>query len=1193
VFRKTLKIAATFALLVAGYAGYSRGFAFLSARVVRVGSVPRIPADTALPLTARATIVLAERAFGKGHWTTDSENSVSYYDALRGDYMFFKTYARLDGGKRIRFEPFAFIKRGKKGEALKTIIAKSAVMVFDKPFDMGKSNGEPARVISARLDGDVQLRDDKGTPDRPEDDLTVALLYVEYEEQALQIRALESPIALREGQMTLDGFGVRIDLREPAVNPDGSRATGFSGARQATVLRDVRIHVADVGDSGIVPASAPRGNAPEKPREPVPGRLFCDGSLVIDFPEPTPKSTDPNAPPPPAKPTFARFNRNVVIEQGDPALPDRCDSDQLYLTFLPAETTGGTPQANAPDESTDGDDGTLSKLTLQRAEATGHAVWLRSLAQGMEGRGNELIFEKHAPESPDRIFFRGDNYTRVEQTKRFSSGEKKGQIESIDTIRTVDVTIFQGINPDDPDTIIARGPGRMESRSAKDKPITQSATWGDKLYVQTVGAGAKQRKKITLTGTPELDSPTQGNLKARDRIIAYLKSTPSGAAAAAPQGATKSLGSGGAQIDWMEAIGDVVMVTNPAPPKEGETPDGPKTMHAHDRLDVVFVAPEPAPAAPAPLTPAPAETVPAPQPKPAEEKTAKGPEPAMNVDANKVYAWVIPASGAVKGTIQRVFLRENVTIHQDAAEGKLRGTDISAKNVDLFNRGEGRMYLEAHGQDDKPAKAVTDVFMIQGPIIGMDQGEDYAWVDGKGLLYQSGDGNTAKPAKDENPDAVIETAKTEPESLAGEKTPKSLLKPKAGRGPMEIAWEQGMEFYGKPKDDAGRPLEARAIFRKGVVARTKDSTMWGGEMVAVFDQQIAFNRPKRDPKTPKLGEAEPKPQIALVHATKDVCLKKIDINPVSHVWEGLKQVNGQDVTYNKTDSTFAVDGAGTVRFVGAKKDGKSGPLGTGPKPGTPSVSRVSDTPTPGRVKPATTASTREAVPRPHPSNARPTLTPKPPPLAMTRIDFDKGMAGRFDDPEAEANEGLKGRVEADFIGPVRVIHAPIAKLFDDLDPDDPPADFYIATSKLLHVVQEPPPSSDPKAPAQVFITAEQNATATTPKHAITGDKITYDSVKDLTYVYGPLSGVTFVSQDGIGQPASLGRSSAFLYNNKTGDRQVIDPKSFVMIDPKSATRARAIDPSTISSAIANKKPKRANFKQTPRNNIERRGFNGS
>jgi hypothetical protein len=174
VFRKILKIVTTFALLVAGYAGYTRGFAFVTARVVPITSVPRIPADTSLTLTARETVRLAARAFGKEHWTTSTEDSVSYYDAQRGYWMFFKTYARLNGGRRVHFEPFALIQRGKKGEALKTIISKSADIDFDKPFDMGKAGADPARVVRARLDGDVRLRDDKGTVDRPEDDLTVS-----------------------------------------------------------------------------------------------------------------------------------------------------------------------------------------------------------------------------------------------------------------------------------------------------------------------------------------------------------------------------------------------------------------------------------------------------------------------------------------------------------------------------------------------------------------------------------------------------------------------------------------------------------------------------------------------------------------------------------------------------------------------------------------------------------------------------------------------------------------------------------------------------------------------------------------------------------------------------------------------------------------------------------------------------------
>src|SRR5262249_29300949 len=156
---------------------------------------------------------------------------------------------------------------------------------------------------------------------------------------------------------------------------------------------------------------------------------------------------------------------------------DQLDSDELRLTLFPAEREP-FPQPEAPKkdraegDGTEDDDegGPLTELTLRRAEATGHAVWLQSPAQGIKILGNQLIHTKPGPGQPDETYFRADAGKRLHLEKidyvarKPDDPEAKRTIQSITDLRTVDATIFQNGNDSSSATIVARGPGTLETR---------------------------------------------------------------------------------------------------------------------------------------------------------------------------------------------------------------------------------------------------------------------------------------------------------------------------------------------------------------------------------------------------------------------------------------------------------------------------------------------------------------------------------------------------------------------------------------------------------------------------------------------------------------------------------------------------------------------------------------------------------
>ena len=187
--------------------------------------------------------------------------------------------------------------------------------------------------------------------------------------------------------------------------------------------------------------------------------------MQIDLPEaPRPAQVGPPAP---QGPTFAQFFRNVEVLRGKAGtVPDQLNCDHLRLVPHPGPQEGrratdrGRPRRRP--RRTPSSRIRATNLTLERAEASGHNVWLFSAAQGVKARCNELIHKKQYPEMPDETYLRGDATTRlvVEKVDVATDGPDKGKVTAFTTIRTIDATIF-----DD-------GTGNANARSSPEAPAT-------------------------------------------------------------------------------------------------------------------------------------------------------------------------------------------------------------------------------------------------------------------------------------------------------------------------------------------------------------------------------------------------------------------------------------------------------------------------------------------------------------------------------------------------------------------------------------------------------------------------------------------------------------------------------------------------------------------------------------------------
>ncbi len=741
MLKKAFRVTFAFGLFVAGYAAYAQVFALVARKYQTAG--PHWTKHTE-PETAVKAKKLAERAKGKDHWSADKDLEIRIYNSERKFWMYAPTYKRLEGGKVLEFAACLIISESNDGKSLKTIESNNARVELDRAFGVVPQPGDPPsgsmKVIRARLEGDIVIRDDKGT-ENPADDMRITkLTHLDYEDASLTITS-SSDVDCLDDKSHVTGNGLLIKLRPNDAVPGVAGSSGFNGVQTLILKKDVHVELFDVGASGILPgttASAPTPPEPAKtaaktPPAPTPLDVRSTGLMQVDLPKPPPPVAV--GPPTPQGPTLVHFERNVEVlrRRSRPA----ARFAHLRQSLSHARPRRQASQARRRDEADNRDRERERRqkrrqaqrcpragqrrgrsLTLRRAVANGHNVHLVSPAQGIKASCNELIHTKFLRPAPDQTYLRGDATTRliVEKEDIATDGPNKGKVVGYTLIHTIDATIFDDGTGNDNATIVARGPGDLEAHRARDQPLERTARWEDQLTMLSVpprtvkpGQPPQLRKRLTLTGQPGFnDLLSKSTLNAKDVLVVWLapKAAPAPVAnAAKPDPGVKK--SGGLDIDELVALGDV-QLTSPG-----------KTLTARDRLDAVFESPIPTVVVDDPNRPAPVVSAPAnananangkPGDKPAEKPAERPEEPEARAIADRIWAKVLlkptdpakaktqpaPASGGLLGggsggsqaEVDVVFLRGGVRIHQDPEVGKKRGTDIKGEAVDVYKTGE-------------------------------------------------------------------------------------------------------------------------------------------------------------------------------------------------------------------------------------------------------------------------------------------------------------------------------------------------------------------------------------------------------------------------------------------------------------------------------------------------------------------------
>jgi len=689
VLKKLFKALTALTLLMGCYFVYVRAFAvavdhFRANRRSEAMMFPTHDSNSKLEAIAHA-----RTAFGPKHWSATNDLAYRYYNAERGFWMYAKQVYRIDlengvkyDGKRVRMAPFALISISRDGKNTKTIVSDEAIFDLNEPLTLSMNpDGEPLKIKHAWIERNVLIRDDRGTPNDPSDDMNVGpLTAVEYDEPTQKIESASDAV-IQDREIKISGTEMDIKLRSMDPVP-GQSAGGFRGAEYAILKRNVHVEIRDVGKSGILPGSsaAPKvaskevqvrvpsgGGVDQKSRDnaaseqPTPLDIRCDGLMRVDMPAAVPPVAV--GPPEPPAPTLVRFERNVVVLRGQiDDRPAQLTCDTLRLNLVPAEkplqpgsakidqepdqsrltsarTEAQSPAGDRAEPRTEGksvarttsidkvgatggegavepgsaeDSGVFGNLTLQRAHATGHVVWLYLPQQGMKLKMNEMIHLRQVPLKSNQTYCRGDVTRPFELDKvdmvQDENDPNYGQVTSVTHIRTIDATLFDDGSGFDSANVLARGPGQLETRPDRDQPVEHIAIWQKELIIRNIiGPDGKIEQKIVdLVGNRPcfIDKVKEASLDSAQIVRVWLKPKPAAeknssttndeiAVAASRAGARNGArddrdgvsqqGDAGFQIDRLVALNDVHLHA-PA-----------KIMTARERLDAEFVEAEPSP----------------------------------------------------------------------------------------------------------------------------------------------------------------------------------------------------------------------------------------------------------------------------------------------------------------------------------------------------------------------------------------------------------------------------------------------------------------------------------------------------------------------------------------------------------------------------------------------------------------------
>jgi hypothetical protein len=793
---------------------------------------------------------------------------------------------------RVKLDNFSIAMFGKATAAgaapeINTVRSTVAFLRFDKPIN-NLMEMSSRKLLDAELDGDIQVSNNRRTPQRDDDLLLHTKGPMYYQEDQHRIWA-SMDVELTDFQskpeptrVTARGMDIYLTTEtpgKPAAPQRKGKVESINGVERIELRSNVRMDLFVDSNSGFLasgktvskPAARPAQSPPEKAKVVI----TTAGPFSYDVTTDRARFEIPHRP--------SNYPENVEVKR----LHEQGKLDQLFCDCLELQfrrKAAGSPQVPGDDRSV--------SLEIQSAHATGHQVTITSDSEGLDAFGNDLFYDALKRRTilkgvPEMVAMKEGSEIYAQELW-LDSTEKRDSQEAT-----------------------AHGPGHIRMLDRTNGQRNLQASWTEQLLFKKEGG----LDSLTLIGNAAFEDKEHHQRMRADRLRVWFEPADKTAtpASTARQPRTSATGqergpaeAGAPTSDTqqrlkphhLEAKGHVVAdspemrVKEPtenldiwfkdAPPAElpAAVPDDGRVLSS---APAAHVAEKPdggeAPAS-APgrtITPGLLRTAPAQAPRPG---AADKPKPPIDLVARSVVVHVLRTEA--KNDLDELTCEGDVHVHQEPASPDDKGMDIRGETLQLNHHPDGGV-LVVHGV---LAHVQMDKMAILGPEVNIDQRANKAWVNGLGAMQM---------LTDTNLDGAKLTQPTE----------------------LTIHWKDGMLFTGKS-----------AEFRGGVQAEQDASRLLCQEMQVTFDRPISLK---------ESDKGRPQARVDKLLCDKDVQME--EINEVAGRLRGYKRLVAPLVDLDNDDGTATAPGPGEVRILqlGEADDIMAKPQparGTAPRPAT-------------------------------------------------------------------------------------------------------------------------------------------------------------------------------------------------------------------------------------------------------------------
>ena len=879
---------------------------------------------------------------------------------------------------------------------------------------------------------------------------------------------------------TITAEGIKIYLAEQEVDSaqDKRNVSGYAGVKRIELSEKLQMNLWSDGGSGF-----PGGPTDAKaPAPPTPGEQpaamaglaggLADAAAVARMFDATTLLVIETL-----GPFVYDFEANIAqfaaASSSNPAVSNHVTvtrlsaaggQDNLFCKQLEVEFADAADRKTAtlPTGDTGNKPAIGGGMKIKRLHATGEHVFIAVEGEQLLAQGTDLRYRVDAVTNESETIMKGSPVVAVRDRNRLQGGDAETAAEVFLTSRTAKVGKTERLQTD----VEVRGPGRIELYDAASNDNTLQATWGTSLVHKKEIVGGLEQSLLTFNGGGSFVDVRGGMRLTADRLQLWL--AESGRPAdAKPAGETVVV----AKVlpQRLVAVGHV----------DGQSAD--TIIRKTDQLTVAFrdVAPPPAPARPTPAaatgpivaTPPPAEPIepepdrptPTPVPKP-EPEPAK---PPMYISARLVDATIIryprttPAKEAGEGAteglkyeMERARCEDRVMVHQDPKDPTKspRGTDIYGTKLLLDQSPSGGVMTVYGGTAAQPAQVYFEDMSLFGPVVVLDQPNNAASVDGRGLLKM--------PSSSDLGGGPTDTLSE-----------------------LEIQWTQRMRFEGalskaefvglvhavqepRKTELAAEPTPATLTARSSTDARpttdTADATWTRSRVIChrldvTFDKPIYFNNLRDD--NPSAGPVNERAKLRTA-----VCTPIPDDELADDPTAGVRTVTYLQETYRRTDDTVEKAQRVTARQLNVDNVGREQRM---------------DAAGPGEVRILQyEARDPEAVPGPGGTGQDAEE------LKLTVVRFPSRMIARD-----------KGKVYQDavFSDGAKIVQVPSQDLNQQVAEHDlPDRGVFLTCTDVLNLSSA---RVRPGAVARQTMTANGNAEFQTDKYHGFGNKIAYDNDK--------------------------------------------------------------------------------------------------